>query len=329
MSLLSDYIYFLLKTLTLVIALLFMFSSMIILSKHKNKSRMRLSVKHVNDDYDTYASDIQDETLGKADLKKAQKIQKKALASIKDQKRKRLFYLSFIGDMQASEADNLREKITAILTVATPEDEVVVTVDSAGGVVHGYGLCASQLSRLRTQHIPLTVIVDKVAASGGYMMASVADTIIAAPFAIIGSIGVVAQLPNFHRLLKTHDIDFEQVTAGEYKRTLTLFGENTDKAREKCQEDITQVHHLFKQFISQYRPQLDMSKVATGEYWFGTDALALKLIDRIGTSDDYLLQASKTTDIYEINYTRKRSFMQKCTQSLSLLLSQWTSTGIK
>ena len=108
-----------------------------------------------------------------------------------------------------------------------------------------YGLAASQMQRIRDKKLKLTVCVDKVAASGGYMMAVVADKIIAAPFAVLGSIGVLAQVPNFHRLLKKHDVDFEMLTAGKYKRTLTMFGENTDKGREKFQEDIEDTHVLF------------------------------------------------------------------------------------
>ena len=223
----------------------------------------------------------------------------------------RIFVVDFDGDMQASQVEQLREEVSAILPLATSTDEIVVRVESGGGVVHGYGLAASQLLRVKEAGVRLTVSVDKVAASGGYMMACVADTIIAAPFAIVGSIGVVAQLPNFHRLLKKNDIDFELHTAGEYKRTLTVFGENTDKAREKFQADIDDVHDLFKQFVAENRSTVSIDEVSTGEYWFGQRALEKRLVDRLCTSDSYLMEKSRDHDIVEVRYRARRSWQEK------------------
>jgi len=243
--------------------------------------------------------------LSKQDKKTEKKSAKSAEA------KKRLFVLNFNGDIKASQVDALRQEITTVLLVANSEDEVVVRLESPGGVVHGYGLAASQLQRIRDQKIPLTIIVDKVAASGGYMMACVADKILAAPFAIIGSIGVVMQLPNFHRLLDKNNIEFEQLTAGEYKRTLTMFGKNTDKAREKVLEELEEVQVLFKDFISQHRPQVDINQVATGEHWFATKAIEYRLVDALQTSDDYLLKKSTDHDLYEITYKTKPSLAQK------------------
>ncbi len=191
--------------------------------------------------------------------------------------------------------------------VAKPEDEVFVRLESGGGMVHGYGLASSQLDRIRQQNIPLTISVDKVAASGGYMMACVANTIISAPFAILGSIGVIAQIPNFNKILKKNDVEFEQITAGDFKRTLTMFGENTDKAREKFKEEIEETHELFKTFVTEHRPSLDIAKVATGEHWFGIKAHELGLVDTIQTSDDYLMQASKDKKILAIKYATKKA----------------------
>lgn len=222
-----------------------------------------------------------------------------------------IFVLDFDGDIRASAVTSLRQEISAILTLARSEDEVVVRLESGGGVVHGYGLAASQLQRIRAHNIPLTVAVDKVAASGGYMMACVADKIIAAPFAIIGSIGVLAQLPNLHRLLKKHEIDFEQLYAGEYKRTLTMFGENTDKAREKMQQELQETHDLFKAHVKDQRPQLNIGKVATGEHWFGSRALELGLVDHLQTSDDYLMAARFDTRLILLNYTAKKTLLNQ------------------
>jgi serine protease SohB len=228
-----------------------------------------------------------------------------------DVKRKRIFVLDFKGDIKASEVSSLREEITALLTIADKQDEVVALIESSGGTVHGYGLAASQLRRIRDKEIFLTVAVDKVAASGGYMMACVANKIIAAPFAILGSIGVLAQIPNFHRLLKRFNIDFEQLSAGEYKRSLTLFGENTDKDRKKLQEELEDTHNLFKDFVKENREQVEIDMISTGEHWYGRRALDYKLVDELCTSDDYLSAAAADADIFEIKYERRKPITEK------------------
>ena len=233
----------------------------------------------------------------------------------------RLFVIDFHGSIDAKEVSSLREEITAILSVATKTDEVFVRLESGGGMVHGYGLASSQLDRLCQNEIPLTVSVDKVAASGVYMMACVANKIISAPFAILGSIGVIAQVPNFHKLLKKNDIDFEQFTAGEFKRTVTMFGENTEKGREKFIEELEETHVLFKDFVHDHRPSLDVAKVATGEHWFGTKALELGLVDKIQTSDDYLQSLSKSHNIVAIKYAMHKSLAEKFSKVASLSLT--------
>ena len=249
----------------------------------------------------------------KKEKKAKRKAIKQALKAEDDgePRRPRVFVLDFDGDMQASQVDQLREEVSAILPVVGEADKVLLRLESGGGVVHGYGLAASQLMRLKDAGITLTISVDKVAASGGYMMACVGDEIIAAPFAILGSIGVVAQLPNFHRLLKKNDIDFEMHTAGEYKRTLTVFGENTDTAREKFQADIDDIHVLFKEFVSSNRPVVAIDEVATGEFWFGQRALEKNLADRLCTSDSFLVEHLEGYDLIEIRYRVKRSWQEK------------------
>ncbi|MDP6437414.1 MAG: protease SohB, partial [Gammaproteobacteria bacterium] len=234
-----------------------------------------------------------------------------------DESRKRVFVLKFKGDMRASEVDSLREEVTAVTEVATNDDEIVVCLENSGGTVHEHGLGASQLERIRSRGLCLTVIVDKVAASGGYLMASIADKIIAAPFAIIGSIGVLAQLPNFNRFLEQRGIDFEQVTAGKYKRTLTMFGKNTEEDREKTREDVEEVHRLFKGAVAQHRPDLDIESVSTGEYWYGSRALELGLVDELGSSDDYLMKAAEEADIYAVTYKGRENLVQKIQHALT------------
>lgn len=235
--------------------------------------------------------------------------------------KKKVYVLNFDGDINASQTENLREEITALLQTATAQDEVVCKVESPGGVVHGYGLAASQLLRIRERGIPLTVCVDKVAASGGYMMACVANRIIAAPFAIVGSIGVVAQVPNLNRLLKKHDVDYKEYTAGEYKRTVSLLGEITPKGEEHFMERLQDTHVLFKSFVHQFRPQVDLSKVATGDYWFGEEAKLLGLVDELKTSDDYLLSFEKDVPIFELSYQTKQSLSDRLSGVIGKILS--------
>ncbi len=318
---LSEYLLFTAQTLTWVIAILILFAGIIaIATKGKSRDKEKIEIKNLNETYEHMQETMRSEVLEKSDLKKLLKTEKKS-KKLKQKKedetasRKRIFVLSFMGDIRASAVKSLREEITAILTIATPEDEVVLRLESPGGMVHAYGLAASQLQRIRAKNISLVVIVDKVAASGGYMMAAVAHKILAAPFAVVGSIGVIAQVPNFHRVLKKNNIEFEQITAGQYKRTLTLFGENTKAGRQKFQEEVDETHLLFKSFVSKNRPKLNIEKVATGEHWYGTQAIEFNLIDEIMTSDDYLLSASVDADIYEISYTTKKTFMGKLTTS--------------
>ncbi len=277
---------------------------------------MEHALKEVVLDADVYKQQLKDEEKqDKADAKARKKALKKGkTVESSEPERKRVFVLDFDGDIKASELEPMREEITAVLTMATEKDEVVVRLESPGGMVHSYGLASSQLERIRRHGVPLTVCVDRVAASGGYMMACLADKIIAAPFSILGSIGVVAQLPNFHRLLQKHDIDYEILTAGEYKRTMTVMGENTEKGREKFIEDLEDTHSLFKEFVAEYRPQVDMEKVATGEVWFGRRALSVNLVDEILTSDEYLAKACEEADVYSVRYEYKKTLQDRISE---------------
>jgi len=338
----GEYGVFLAKVVTLVIAILVVVGSLIAMGmKQKKQPHGHLEITHLNDEIERMADALKDATEGKAMSKQQHKEKKKQLkekakeekkkAKNKEQEdsRKRVYVLDFDGDIKASEVDNLREEITTVLSVINPErDEVVLTLSSGGGMVHAYGLASSQVKRIKDKGVPLTVCVDKVAASGGYMMACVADKILAAPFAVMGSIGVVAQLPNFHRLLKKHDIDYETLTAGEYKRTLTMFGENTDKGREKFTEELEDTHELFKEFVKENRPQLDMETIATGEVWFGQRALEKQLVDELKTSDEYLVDSCQEADVYLVSYEFKKTLQERFSMGMHstvdrLLLTWW------
>lgn len=310
---LFDFALFFLKALTIVAAIIAVIVAIVSASRG-DKAQHGLKIEKLNDKYREMADNVRQAIMSKSEWSDYAKAEKKALkkeAKEKSDAAQRIYVLNFKGDMRASAVESLREEISAIVAVATPADEVVVCLENAGGVVHDHGLGASQLQRIKSQNIPLTVIVDKVAASGGYLMASVANRIVAAPFAIIGSIGVLAQLPNFNRFLEERGIDFEQITAGKYKRTLTMFGKNTEADREKTRQDLEEIHLLFKNAVVEHRPALDIEKVATGEYWHGTRAKELGLIDEIGSSDDYLMRRVNEACIYAISYKGKETLMHR------------------
>ena len=326
MEFLYEYGLFFAKTITFVIAIAAI-AAIIVASSVKPKGKKG---EIIIDDLSEQLTDLKDSfisnTLSKKELKAYQKEQKASAKKTEVESLPKLYVVDFNGSMDASEVDSLREEITAILTFADKDkDSVLVRLESGGGVVHGYGLAASQLQRLTKAQINLTVAIDKVAASGGYMMACVANKIVAAPFAIVGSIGVIAQIPNFNKILKKNDVGFEQITAGEYKRTLTLFGENTDKGREKFKEEIEQTHGLFKSFVTEQRPSLDIDKVATGEHWFATQALEKGLVDEINTSDDLLMAQYKEKQIFKVSYKIKKTLSDKLAIGLSSTLSR---TGV-
>ncbi len=278
---------------------------------HLPKFPAEIRVTHLNARVNEQRKKIAQCTASKLEfLQLTQQLAKEARARKKNNQK--IFVIDFKGDIQASAVENLREEITLFLATAKAgRDRVVVRLESPGGMVHGYGLAAAQLVRLRDAGFHLTICVDKVAASGGYMMACIANEIISAPFAVMGSIGVVAQVPNFNRLLKEHHVDFELYTAGEYKRTVTMFGENTSEGKAKFEQELQQTHALFKHFVEKYRPKLNVEKVATGEHWYGQDALDLNLVDQLKTSDEYLLGLLPQHDLYVISTRRKPTLGEK------------------
>jgi len=319
---LYEYGMFLAKAVTIVVAIIAVVI-VVLASTVKHKSdKGELRITNLSEELAELKHDLKAELLTKKQFKayeKQLKAEEKAKEKAADETHTgKVFVIDFKGSIDAAEVASLREEISAILAIAEKGDEVIVNVESGGGMVHGYGLASSQLDRLRQADIPLTVCVDKVAASGGYMMACVANRIYAAPFAIVGSIGVVAQLPNFNRLLKKHEIDYEQHTAGDFKRTLTVFGENTDEGRQKFQQELEETHVLFKAFVGKYRPELDLAKVATGEHWYGQQAIDLGLIDAISTSDDVLMLLAGERTVYKLRYQIRKKLTDKIAHGASL-----------
>lgn len=339
MEFLTEYGLFLAKTLTLLLALILVLAivgSAAGRRRQEPPGRGNIVVSKINEEIDELKEDIREAILDHEVLKEADKAKKKEEKLKKKQKDAgateesgppRVFVLDFDGDVKASEVENLRHCITAVLSVARPaQDRVMLRLESPGGMVHAYGLAASQLARLRTHGVPLTICVDKVAASGGYMMACVANELLAAPFAYIGSIGVLVQLPNVYRLLKDNKVDVEMITAGEYKRTLTTFGENTDKARAKVQEEVDEMHRLFKAFIGEYRPLMSLESVATGEVWTGQQALERALVDGLATSDEWIVARCAEADVFHVTWEEKKPLKDRLAEmfegSLSAVLSR-------
>ncbi|NBX18613.1 MAG: protease SohB [Proteobacteria bacterium] len=327
----SDWVQFAVSAAVVILFLLILLSLLIlILKRGKKGEKTAFAVEHLNASWTQNEDRIRSAVMTRRQFsellkqrdkaeKEKEKDKKKSTPADETQassKTKKVYVIDFEGDVSASECNTLRNIVSALVSVTNENDEVVVRLESPGGVVHGYGLAASQLARLKDRKIPLTVCVDKVAASGGYMMACVADKIVAAPFAFIGSIGVVSSTPNFNRLLKKHDIDFVEQTAGEHKRTLSLFGEINDSKKAKHQQDLEVIHGLFKKHVAQYRPKINIDAVATGEVWLGQPAKELGLVDEIRTSDDLLMELGKNADVYLVKSESEQNWKTKLMKQL-------------
>lgn len=307
MEFLYDYLAFLARIITLTVALLVVIGSIAGIAM-RGRDQEQLEIKRLNDRYRDMGRMLQQQfetSRGWRARLGAMRGRNKASVPTPDPERARVFVMRFHGDIRASAVDHLREEVSAVLTQARPNlDKALICIESGGGMIPHYGLAAAQLLRLRDAGLDMTVCVDRIAASGGYLMAATGHRIIAAPFAIVGSIGVVAQLPNFHRWLKRREVDVEVLTSGRHKRTLTLLGQNTAEGRTKFQQELEEAHSLFKAFLARYRPALDMNKVGTGEHWYGEQALPLGLIDELGTSDQILMKLAGEFDLYQISYKR-------------------------
>jgi serine protease SohB len=323
----AEYGMFLLKVATIAIAIIVIIGFAAASSRKVGEDG--LEVESINKKYRNLAGGLRKAILNKTEQKQEAKAEKKrAKAEAKKAvARPRTFVIDFKGDLKASAVPSLREEVSAVLDVIADGDNVMIRLENHGGVVHEHGLAASQLARIRDRGIDLTVCVDKVAASGGYLMACVASKIYAAPFAILGSIGVLAQIPNFNRMLDSHGVEFEQVTAGKYKRTVTMFGENTDADRAKLKEELEDVHELFKSAVSRYRPQLDLEKVATGEHWYGTRALEFGLADEIKTSDEVIADLVGERELFKVAFKVKQPLPKRLMANIDSSLEKMDAAG--
>ncbi|WP_308388857.1 protease SohB [Acidithiobacillus sp. AMEEHan] len=304
------YLLFLAESATVVVASL-LFLSWFPFRRQRDKGA-NLRITDLGQRYEERASRLLRQRLPKKEAKAILKQRKKALQErAKQGPQSCLYVLDFKGDLRASAVETLRQEIDVILAARQDGDRVCLRLESGGGMVNTYGLAAAQLLRLREAGLELSVLVDSVAASGGYLMAAVAQRIVASPFALVGSIGVIAQVPNFHRWLREHNIDFEQFTAGKYKRTVTIFGENTEAGREKLREELGEIHGQFRELIGRYRPQLDLERVATGEAWLGERALELGLVDELATSDGWIQRAAETQKVLLLGFAERPSLAQR------------------
>ncbi|MDJ0710410.1 MAG: protease SohB [Woeseiaceae bacterium] len=324
---LAEYGLFLLKAVTIVIAIVVVIS---VAAAAGRKAQLEgLEIEDLNKKYRTMADALRKAVSTKDEQKRVSK-QRKAEEKQRAKEpsgQPRSFVIDFKGDLKASAVASLREEVSAILDVADKDDEVIVRLENHGGIVHEHGLAASQLARIRARDIPLIICVDKVAASGGYLMACVASKVYASPFAILGSIGVLAQIPNFNRMLDTHGVDFEEVTAGRHKRTVTMFGKNTDEDRAKLKEELEDVHALFQDAVAKYRPNLDLEKIATGEHWYGTRALELGLADELLTSDELLGARSAERDLYRVAWKIKQPLQKRLMANVESAIEKVDETG--
>jgi serine protease SohB len=312
----SHYALFLAEAVTLVLAAVALVAGISILSRRKARHAGAIHVTDINRQLEAAGDQIEALRLTKAAHKallKQRKAERKARQH--GEAGPCSYLIDFKGDIRASAFVALREEITAILQVAKPGDDVLLRLESPGGMVNRYGLAAAQLLRLRDARLPLTVMVDSVAASGGYLMAATADKIIASPFALVGSIGVIAQIPNFHRWLQARDIDWEQFTAGQFKRTVTVFGENTEAGRAKLREELEEIHARFRSFVHERRAHLDMDTVGTGEAWLGSRALELGLVDELGTSDEVIRRACQRGRVLQVSYQRRMTLPERVRMS--------------
>lgn len=313
---LLDVLAFALKAVVIVIATLVVAGGIAAVVRRGRRDEPRLMVRLLNGRFRGLADAVRATVLDRKPFRRHLKLEKQQRKR-RGRLDRRVYVLDFHGDIAATSVVSLREEVSALVQVATAKDEVVVRLESPGGQVHAYGLAASQLARFKEKGVRVVICVDKVAASGGYMMACIADELLAAPFAVVGSIGVIASVPNVHRLLERHGVDYEELTAGEFKRTVSMFGKISPEGRHKLQEQIEDTHVLFKEFVRQHRPRLDIDKVSTGEYWYGRRALELGLVDRLSTSDDYLLTRLDAADVYQVSYRPPHPWRQRVAGAMS------------
>jgi serine protease SohB len=313
---------FLVKALIIVAAIGSLAILIARLARSGEAKESEIKIRSLNERYDDMSDAMDGALLDKKERKARLKTRKKEDKAAAKARRgqapgKRIYVLGFKGDLRATAVKRLGSEIDAVLIAARPgTDEAVIRIESPGGTVTGYGLAAAEILRLREHKVKVVASIDQVAASGGYMMACAADRIVAAPFAVVGSIGVVAPVPNLHRLLQKNEIDFEEMTSGQFKRTVSVLGEITPAGREHFRGKLEDTHEAFKAHVAQCRPEVDMAKVANGDHWLAREALGLALVDEIMTGDELLFRARDSARLYEVSTEPRKTLAQQLLSGL-------------
>lgn len=315
---------FLIKAGILAAASVFVLGSLIgmIRRARMDPGQDHLRVTYLNEELADHSLSILNAMMPPKAFKKLARRQQQELG-VKSRTRPKTFILDFFGDLAASSVDALRQQINALLLVLEEKDEVLVRLESSGGKAHAYGFAAAQLGRLKGENRRLVVSIDRVAASGGYMMACVADHIIAAPFALVGSIGVLAMVPNFHRLLQQFNVDYDEFAVGENKKNISLLGANTEEGKQKFIQDMEEFHRDFKGFVAEHRPAVKIDEAADGDVWYGEKARTLGLVDELKTSDDFLLERIKERDLFRVEFVESKPLRKRLSHWMTRLNSLW------
>ncbi len=210
----------------------------------------------------------------------------------------RLAVLRFQGlrDLNASGDQRLSEAIDEVLVNRDHFEEAVVIIDSPGGTTHGYGHAYALLERLSASGLKVTACIDRIGASGGYLMALPADRILAGPFAIVGSVGVVAGIPNVKRLLEEKGVSYRLFVAGDKKRVVHFADDDGPEVREYMDEKLAGIHTQFLQAVEKHRgDRVKLDEVRSGDHWSAEESVekGLGLVDELQTSAEYLLERNR------------------------------------
>lgn len=210
--------------------------------------------------------------------------------------------LRFEGDTMATGRQDFARMVDEVLHNKERIQRVIVVVNSPGGGVSVYGQMFAGMERMRNAGVDVTACVDTYAASGGYLMSVPAQRIIAAPFAMVGSIGVVSEFMNFNKLLRRLGVEPMTITAGELKRTVTPLSEVTEENKAAYKAQLEAIHRQFIAVVKKYR-EVDADRVCTGNHWTAAESVELKLnlVDGLATSQEYLFEANQTEDLVTIS----------------------------
>jgi protease-4 len=200
--------------------------------------------------------------------------------------------------VEAREALDLLEKYASNDSVKA----IVIRINSPGGAIAPSQEIYSAIRRTRKESgKPIVASLDSVAASGGFYIAAACDRIVANPGTITGSIGVILQWFDMKELVRWAKLKPETITSGALKDAGSPFRELTEAERQYFQTIVTQLHGQFVRDVAIGRAgrisQAEVARVADGRIFTGEQALALKLVDELGSIDDAVRTAGKLAGI--------------------------------